>query len=324
MNGYGVDDILVGKYKILECRDNKYYICQNINTDERVFLKRFLYESIFLDEKEQMLNIMKHYDNDHHFPKVYDFYSEGDLHFITYELLGPSLLDLKNFYADSFREEAIIQIVRQVCETLILLESIDLHHADIKLENICILNSYVLIEDKNCFIDDGSPQRKEVYVKLIDFGITTTSVYWDTTIKNTFAYRPPEVLLGSRHGKEIDVWALGCVILRLFFVKNDKLFFNPNVRVFLALIQHMLGLIPLEVIQDATNEDLKLLFVNGILDINLLTEEERSLVLSRQNLFQYLKSHHMMCNFVLSCLNTNFRKRITLEQILNHPFIKST
>ena len=324
MCDYKVDDVLAGKYKVLENRDGKYYICQNIDTNEKVFVKRFLYESIFLDEKEQMIKIIEYYRDDHHFPKVYDFYSEGDLCFITYELLGPSLLDLRNFYNDSFREEAISQIVRQVCESLVLLKNIDLHHADIKLENICILNTYLLIDDRNCFINDGNPQKKEVYVKLIDFGISTTSVYWDTTVKNTFAYRPPEVLLGSRHGKEIDVWALGCVILRLFLEKNNKVLYNPDVRVFLAVIQHMIGLIPLEVIQDATNEDLKLLFVNGILDINLLTEEERRVVLSKQNLFQYLKSNRLLCNLVLGCLNTNFRERITIEQILKHPFVKNS
>lgn len=82
-------------------------------------------------------------------------------------------------------------------------------HCDVKPENIMIK----LPPDFNANDPESIPS---FIVKLIDFG--SSCLEDDTTfsyIQSRF-YRAPEVILGSRYSRKIDIWSLGCVLAELF------------------------------------------------------------------------------------------------------------
>lgn len=105
---------------------------------------------------------------------------------------GMDLLDYL-FSIKSMMEQEVIVIVKQIIKALCHLNSLELCHRDIKLENIMI-----------------DPETKSI--KLIDFGFS--SFYQPnkqmTTQVGTPYYISPQILKGE-YGKEWDMWSLGIV-----------------------------------------------------------------------------------------------------------------
>lgn len=85
---------------------------------------------------------------------------------------------------------------QQILEAVLECHNYDIIHRDVKLENL------VIKQDK---------------IVLIDFGLSfpfesINKRYRDPWEANTGYYRPPECLFGKdNYGKEIDIWAVGCV-----------------------------------------------------------------------------------------------------------------
>ncbi|GMS82609.1 hypothetical protein PENTCL1PPCAC_4784, partial [Pristionchus entomophagus] len=90
----------------------------------------------------------------------------------------------------------------QVLTALMKLKCLGLIHADLKPENIMLVD----------------PVNQPFRVKVIDFGsafhrqILTCRA--DTTVKTYF--RAPEIILGIPFTESIDMWSLGCVATELF------------------------------------------------------------------------------------------------------------
>ena len=88
---------------------------------------------------------------------------------------------------------------KQILEGVSQCHIYDIIHRDLKLEN--------LVYDKETDT-----------IKIIDFGMSVPYQSFrkitDTSIANTYSYRPPECLFndGYKYGKEIDIWAIGCVM----------------------------------------------------------------------------------------------------------------
>jgi len=94
------------------------------------------------------------------------------------------------------------KVIKQLLEGINHIHSKGIIHADIKPENI-------LIDDKET-------------VKICDFNLSS---YTDDKKKNDYVqtrpYRSVELMFGMKdYGKEIDIWALGCLILRMIYGKN--------------------------------------------------------------------------------------------------------
>ena len=89
----------------------------------------------------------------------------------------------------------------QVLTALLKLKQLGLIHADLKPENIMLVD----------------PVRQPYRVKVIDFG---SASHVSKAICNTYLqsryYRAPEIILGLPFCEAIDMWSLGCVVAELF------------------------------------------------------------------------------------------------------------
>ncbi|KAK5927033.1 hypothetical protein CgunFtcFv8_022560 [Champsocephalus gunnari] len=87
-------------------------------------------------------------------------------------------------------------VLRQLTTALLHLEALEIIHADIKPENIMVVNRL----------------QHPLQVKLIDFGLARhVSEAVPGTAVQSLWYRAPEVLLGMDFSEQIDMWSLGAV-----------------------------------------------------------------------------------------------------------------
>ncbi|XP_041701615.1 homeodomain-interacting protein kinase 1 isoform X4 [Coregonus clupeaformis] len=89
----------------------------------------------------------------------------------------------------------------EVATALLKLKSLGLIHADLKPENIMLVD----------------PLRQPYRVKVIDFGSAShvSKAVCSTYLQSRY-YRAPEIILGLPFCEAIDMWSLGCVIAELF------------------------------------------------------------------------------------------------------------
>ncbi len=116
--------------------------------------------------------------------------------YIKMELLTPLTKTLGN----SFSEEQVIRIGRDMANALILCRSRNIVHRDIKPQNIFVSQ-------------DGA-------YKLGDFGIAKTVERTSGGTKiGTYSYRAPEVYNNQPYGHSADIYSLGLV---LYWLLNDR------------------------------------------------------------------------------------------------------
>uniref|UniRef100_A0A3B4FC21 Protein kinase domain-containing protein n=2 Tax=Pundamilia nyererei TaxID=303518 RepID=A0A3B4FC21_9CICH len=121
---------------------------------------------------------------------------------LEFEFLEKSLFDLlQERYCNPLSLKAIRPIVIQIALALSHLKSIGTIHADLKLENVMLVNN------------PQEPYR----VKLIDFGLACeTSAAKVGSYIQTRPYRSPEIILGLPFTEAIDIWSLGCMAVSLY------------------------------------------------------------------------------------------------------------
>ncbi|XP_026681832.1 homeodomain-interacting protein kinase 2 [Diaphorina citri] len=92
-------------------------------------------------------------------------------------------------------------ILHQVLTALLKLKQLGLIHADLKPENIMLVD----------------PVRQPYRVKVIDFGSAShvSKAVCNTYLQSRY-YRAPEIILGLPFCEAIDMWSLGCVVAELF------------------------------------------------------------------------------------------------------------
>ena len=88
---------------------------------------------------------------------------------------------------------------------------------------------------------------------MIDLGsscYTNNTIY--TYIQSRF-YRAPEVLLGCKYSKEIDIWSIGCVLAELYL--GLPIFLGGNEYDMLRKITKILGPIPHHMILEGSKRN---------------------------------------------------------------------
>ncbi|XP_061212587.1 homeodomain-interacting protein kinase 3 isoform X3 [Neopsephotus bourkii] len=136
------------------------------------------------------------------FVRAYECFQHCNHTCLVFEMLEQNLYDfLKQNKFSPLQLKVIRPILQQVATALKKLKSLGLIHADLKPENIMLVD----------------PVRQPYRVKVIDFG---SASHVSKTICSTYLqsryYRAPEIILGLPFCEAIDMWSLGCVIAELF------------------------------------------------------------------------------------------------------------
>lgn len=136
------------------------------------------------------------------FVRAFECFNHKSHTCLVFEMLEQNLYDyLKQNKFMPLPLNAIRPIMFQVLTALNKLKSLGLIHADLKPENIMLVD----------------PQQQPFRVKVIDFGSASQrhKVVTNTYLQSRY-YRAPEVILGLPFNESIDMWSLGCVLAELF------------------------------------------------------------------------------------------------------------
>lgn len=140
--------------------------------------------------------------DEYNFVRAYECFQHRSHTCLVFEMLEQNLYDfLKQNKFSPLPLKVIRPILQQVATALKKLKSLGLIHADLKPENIMLVD----------------PVRQPYRVKVIDFG---SASHVSKTVCSTYLqsryYRAPEIILGLPFCEAIDMWSLGCVIAELF------------------------------------------------------------------------------------------------------------
>lgn len=140
--------------------------------------------------------------DEYNFVRAYECFQHKNHTCLVFEMLEQNLYDfLKQNKFQPLPLKYIRPITQQVLTALLKLKSLHLIHADLKPENIMLVD----------------PARMPYKVKVIDFGSAShvSKAVCSTYLQSRY-YRAPEILLGLPFCEAIDMWSLGCVIAELF------------------------------------------------------------------------------------------------------------
>ncbi|XP_043564891.1 homeodomain-interacting protein kinase 2 isoform X1 [Chiloscyllium plagiosum] len=140
--------------------------------------------------------------DDYNFVRAYECFQHKNHTCLVFEMLEQNLYDfLKQNKFSPLPLKYIRPILQQVATALMKLKNLGLIHADLKPENIMLVD----------------PVRQPYRVKVIDFGSAShvSKAVCSTYLQSRY-YRAPEIILGLLFCEAIDMWSLGCVIAELF------------------------------------------------------------------------------------------------------------
>ncbi|KAI5624336.1 homeodomain-interacting protein kinase 3, partial [Silurus asotus] len=139
---------------------------------------------------------------EHNLVRAFECFQHRNHTCLVFEMLEQNLYDfLKQNKFSPLPLKIIRPILQQVATALRKLKAMGLIHADLKPENIMLVD----------------PVRQPYRVKVIDFGSAShvSKAVCSTYLQSRY-YRAPEIILGLPFGEAIDMWSLGCVIAELF------------------------------------------------------------------------------------------------------------
>ncbi|KMZ07418.1 putative dual specificity tyrosine-phosphorylation-regulated kinase 3 homolog isoform X1 [Drosophila simulans] len=197
-------------------------------THEHVALKIVRNEKRFHRQAQEEIRILHHlrrHDkyNTMNIIHMFDYFTFRNHTCITFELLSINLYELikKNGFK-GFSLQLVRKFAHSLLQCLDALYKNDIIHCDMKPENVLL------------------KQQGRSGIKVIDFGSScfeNQRIY--TYIQSRF-YRAPEVILGGKYGRAIDMWSLGCILAEL--LSGHALFPGENESDQLACIIEVLGM----------------------------------------------------------------------------------
>ncbi|XP_075693891.1 homeodomain-interacting protein kinase 3 [Rhinoderma darwinii] len=180
--------------------------CWKRGTNEVVAVKILKNHPSYARQGQIEVGILARLSNENadefNFVRAHECFQHRNHTCLVFEMLEQNLYDfLKQNKFSPLPLKVIRAILQQVATALKKLKSLGLIHADLKPENIMLVD----------------PVRQPYRVKVIDFG---SASHISKTVCSTYLqsryYRAPEIILGLAFCEAIDMWSLGCVIAELF------------------------------------------------------------------------------------------------------------
>lgn len=160
--------------------------------EKREFLKKEIEILLELkDENPHIIHCHHIYEDRNSVHIVFDFIEGGDL----FDYIADST-DNNNYLSE---KQAVLFFV-QIMDALHFLNTKNIVHRDIKLENFLIVQN-----------------DKEIYLKLIDFGFAskiTENGFLTEQIGSPYNVAP-EILLGKPYDSKVDIWAAGVLLYNM-------------------------------------------------------------------------------------------------------------
>lgn len=190
-------------------------MCRNSKSGDLEAVKISKNEPKIIQQTNQEITILKRLqclDPDMcHIVRWKEFFFHGENICLNFELLDESLFDfIVNREKGLSAAEAKI-VLHQTTTALCHLHSIGIIHADIKPDNVMMVNC----------------GQQTMRVKLIDFGLAYPIGGEPGVSVQTIGYRAPEVVLEIPFNEAIDVWSLGVLaaeavtVCNLYYARED-------------------------------------------------------------------------------------------------------
>lgn len=180
--------------------------CWKHNSNEIVAIKILKNHPSYARQGQIEVNILNRLATENadefNFVRAYECFQHKNHTCLVFEMLEQNLYDyLKQTKFSPLKLKYIRPIMQQVLTALLKLKQLGLIHADLKPENIMLVD----------------PSRQPFRVKVIDFGSAShVSKAVPSTYLQSRYYRAPEIILGLPFCEKIDMWSLGCVVAELF------------------------------------------------------------------------------------------------------------
>ena len=218
------------------------------------------------------------------------FRRKGKL-YLVFEYVEKNLLELLQDSPNGLSPDEVRSYIYQLCKAIEYCHRLEVVHRDIKPENLLVSSQHVM--------------------KLCDFGFARTIPQKGGALTDYVAtrwYRSPELLLGSvSYGKEVDIWAIGCIMGEL--TDGQALFPGESEIDQLFLIQKILG--PL------TPEQQEIFQKNPRFIGLKFPEIPRPETLERHYAGKLPRE---ATNFMKSLLKMDPSQRLTASEALLHPY----
>uniref|UniRef100_A0A3B4UR24 Protein kinase domain-containing protein n=1 Tax=Seriola dumerili TaxID=41447 RepID=A0A3B4UR24_SERDU len=182
--------------------------CTRLDTNEKIAVKILRSDMTWAGKREAaVLKKIRKLDHDkNNLVRFHESFEYKGHICLAFEMLHLSIYDFmscRDFKPMHLTEIRVI--TQQMLVALNALKSIGLSHADIKPDNIMLVNQ------------KHFPFR----VKLIDFGLADNVSKLPTgTMIQATGYRAPEVILGLPLDQGVDIWSLACVLGFMYLGRN--------------------------------------------------------------------------------------------------------
>uniref|UniRef100_A0A8C6SY48 Protein kinase domain-containing protein n=1 Tax=Neogobius melanostomus TaxID=47308 RepID=A0A8C6SY48_9GOBI len=180
--------------------------CTDLSTKEDVAVKMYRVGMSRAGRHEAyLLRKLPRHSHSKNIVKFITSFHYQDHYCLVLEHLDRSLFD----YIEEAQKLTHVGDIRYIAEqVLVALRELERHgliHADLKPDNVMLVNQ----------------QLEPFRVKLIDLGMTMTvrSLVPGVTIQAS-RYRAPEVFFGTKMNGAVDMWALGCVLVYVYLGEN--------------------------------------------------------------------------------------------------------
>jgi len=237
---------------------------------------------------------------------------------LLFELLGLSVFDfLKENNYHPYPLEQVRHIIYQLCHSVKFLHECRLTHTDLKPENILFCSS-------DWEISYNARKRKDVRkvknteVRLIDFGSATFDWEHHSKVVSTRHYRAPEVILELGWAQPCDIWSIGCIAFELYL--GFTLFQTHDNREHLAMMEKILGPLPTSMVRRTKTKYFqggRLLWDEHSSAGKYVRENCKPIKNYQQN---DAEDHENLFNLIKAMLSYEPNDRISLDQVLRHPF----